>query len=374
MRVLVSGHDGYIGRALVPLLLRGGHDVVGLDTYLYEGCTLGVDDPPIPAIRLDIRDVTAEDLRGFEAVIHLAAISNDPLGDLRPAITSGINHRGTVHLARMAKDAGVTRFLFSSSCSLYGAQGDGYLDENASWNPVTPYGESKLRAEQDLRLLADDDFSPTYLRNATAYGVSSRLRGDLVVNNLVAYAYTTGRVLLKSDGTPWRPLVHIQDIARAFIAIMEAPRELVHNEAFNVGRTSENYQIRQVAEIVESVVPGSSIAFASTAGPDRRNYRVDCDRIAMILPSFQPSWTVRQGAEELLAAFKADGLTVEALEGARYQRIRRVQELLAAGRLDEELRWRHPAPSASRPGHGERPSVKTRGEAATATETEDQGS
>ena len=374
MRVLVSGHDGYIGRALVPLLLQGGHDVVGLDTYLYEGCTLGVDDPPIPAIRLDIRDVTADDLRGFEAVIHLAAISNDPLGDLRPAITSGINHRGTVHLARMAKDAGVTRFLFSSSCSLYGAQGDGFLDENASWNPVTPYGESKLRAEQDLRLLADDAFSPTYLRNATAYGVSSRLRGDLVVNNLVAYAYTTGRVLLKSDGTPWRPLVHIQDIARAFIAIMEAPRELVHNEAFNVGRTSENYQIRQVAEIVESVVPGSSIAFASTAGPDRRNYRVACDRIALILPNFQPSWTVRQGAEELLSAFKADGLTVEELEGARYQRIRRVQELLAAGRLDEDLRWRHLAPPASRPGHGERPSVATRGEAGTVIEMEGQGS
>ncbi len=205
MRVLVSGHDGYIGRALVPLLLAGGHEVVGLDTYYYEGCVLGVDDPPIPAIRADVRDVTASQLAGFDAVLHLAAISNDPLGDLRPEITDSINHLGTTHLAREAKKAGVPRFLFSSSCSLYGAQGDQVLDEHAGWNPVTPYGESKLRAEQDLHELADDDFSPTYLRNATGYGVSSRLRGDVVVNNLVAYAYTTGRVYMKSDGTPWRP-------------------------------------------------------------------------------------------------------------------------------------------------------------------------
>ncbi len=318
---------------------QAGHDVVGLDTYYYEGCVLGVDDPPIPAIRADVRDIRAAQLTGFDAVMHLAAISNDPLGDLRPEITDSINHLGTTHLAREAKKAGVTRFLFSSSCSLYGAQGDQILDEQAGWNPVTPYGESKLRAEQDLHELADDDFSPTYLRNATGYGVSSRLRGDVVVNNLIAYAYTTGRVYMKSDGTPWRPLVHIQDISRAFIALMEAPRELVHDEAFNVGRTTENYQIRQVAEIVEEIVPGSRITFAPTAGPDKRNYRVSCDKISRVIPAYQPTWTVRQGAQELLDSFRANHLTVEALEGTRFQRIRSVQELLREGRLDDDLRW-----------------------------------
>jgi len=339
MHVLVTGHDGYIGRALVPLLLSAGHDVVGLDTYYYEGCVLGSDDPPIPSIRADIRDIKAADLRGLDAIMHLAAISNDPLGDLRPEITDSINHLGTTHLAREAKKAGVPRFLFSSSCSLYGAQGDQVLDEHAGWNPVTPYGESKLRAEQDLHELADDDFSPTYLRNATGYGVSSRLRGDVVVNNLVAYAHTTGRVYMKSDGTPWRPLVHIQDISRAFIALMQAPREVVHDEAFNVGRTSENYQIRQVAQIVEETVPGSHITFAPTAGPDKRNYRVNCDKISRVVPAYQPTWTVRQGVQELLESFRTNHLTVEALEGSRFQRIRSVQELLREGRLDDELRW-----------------------------------
>jgi nucleoside-diphosphate-sugar epimerase len=277
MRVLVTGHDGYIGTVLVPMLLDAGHDVVGLDNFLFEECTFGTNVVQPPALRMDVRDVTAADLEGFEAVLHLAAISNDPLGNLNPDTTYDINHRAASHLAAEAKKAGVTRFVFSSSCSLYGRAGDDFLDEEADFNPVTPYGESKVLAEADMRKLADDDFSPTYLRNATAYGVSSRLRGDLVVNNLVGYAVTTGDVLIKSDGTPWRPLVHIEDISRAFVAVLHAPREIVHDEAFNVGITSENYRISEVGSIVEEVVPGSRVRYAEGAGPDTRCYRVDCE-------------------------------------------------------------------------------------------------
>jgi nucleoside-diphosphate-sugar epimerase len=341
MRVLVSGHNGYIGTALVPILLDAGHDVVGLDTFLFGDCTVGADDAaPVAAHRVDIRDVEPAllDGQGFDAVVHLAGISNDPLGDLNPEVTYDINHRGTVRLAAAAKAAGIPRFLFSSSCSLYGAAGDDALDEWAKFNPVTPYGESKVLAEQDLHDLADDDFSPTYLRNATAYGMSARLRGDLVVNNLVAYAFATGEVFLKSDGTPLRPLVHIEDISRAFLAVLEAPRELVHDEAFNVGRTSENYRIRDVADIVKDVVGGSDIAFAATAGPDIRNYRVDCDKIAAALPAFQPTWTVRAGAEQLAAAFTDIGLTAEDITSARLQRIEHIKARLAAGGLSSDLR------------------------------------
>lgn len=338
MRVLVTGHNGYIGCSLVPLLQRAGHEVVGLDSYLYERCTFGDDVPDPPAIRRDVRDVEIGDLEGFDAVIHLAAISNDPVGDLAPDVTYEINHRAASRLAELAKRAGVERFLFSSSCSLYGAAGDDFLDESAAFNPVTPYGESKVLAEQDMRALADDDFSPSYLRNATAYGLSPRLRGDLVVNNLAAYAYTTGEVLLKSDGSPWRPLVHIEDIARAFLAILEAPRELVHDEAFNVGRTEENYQIRDVGSIVEEVIPDSRVAYADGASPDIRNYRVDCDKLARTLPAFQPRWTVRDSVEELLAAFVRHGLEYEDFLSRRFMRIRHVRELQREGGLDERLR------------------------------------
>jgi nucleoside-diphosphate-sugar epimerase len=271
VRVLVTGHDGYIGTRLVPLLQSHDHEVVGLDTSLFSGGSFGPAPAPVPSLDVDIRDVTAEHVAGFDAVIHLAALSNDPLGDLDPATTFDINHAGTLAVARAAKSAGTARFLFSSSCSLYGAQGDDLLDERATFNPVTPYGESKVLAERDLRAMADERFSPTYLRHATAYGVSPRLRGDLVVNNLTGYACATGEVLLKSDGSPWRPLVHVEDISLAFLAVLEADRDLVHDEAFNVGRTDECYQVRDVAAIVERSVSGSRIAFSKGAGPDIRN-------------------------------------------------------------------------------------------------------
>jgi nucleoside-diphosphate-sugar epimerase len=340
MKVLVTGHAGYIGSVLIPMLLAAKQEVTGLDTDFFAGCDFHREPAGVPALRKDLRDVTVADLKGFDAVIHLAALSNDPLGDLNPDCTYGINHRASVRLGELAKAAGVPRFIFSSSCSLYGlSAGDGLLDEGAAFNPVTAYGESKVRVEQEVSPLADDSFSPTFLRNATAYGVSPRLRADLVVNNLVGYAYTTGEVLIASDGTPWRPLVHVEDIARAFIAVLQAPRERIHNQAFNVGRTGENYQIRDVAAMVEEVVPGCRVKYAEGGGPDLRCYRVNCDKIARTLPEFQPRWTVRRGIEQLYTAFRDHGLTVEEFTGSRYIRIKHISSLLATGRLDAALRW-----------------------------------
>jgi len=343
MRVLVTGHSGYIGTVLVPMLLDDGHDVAGLDSDLFAACSFGDGMRRIPELRKDVRDVAVADLYGYDAVIHLAALSNDPLGDLDPQLTYEINHAASVRLARLAKEAGVTRFVFSSSCSNYGAAGDELLDEGAAFRPVTPYGVSKVRVEQDVATLADDTFSPTFLRNATAYGVSPRLRFDLVLNNLVAWAYSTGRVYIKSDGTPWRPIVHVQDIARAFIAVLDAPRERVHNQAFNVGRADENYRIRELAEIVLETVPNCRIEFAKDAGPDKRCYRVDCRKIAQALPDFKPQWTARTGARQLYEAFKRVRLQVEDFEGIRYKRIDHLRHLLESGRLDATLRWRAPA-------------------------------
>ncbi len=341
MRVLVSGHHGYIGSILVPLFGAAGHEVVGLDTYMYEGCDFGEElAPAVPAIRKDVRDATPADLEGFDAVIHLAALSNDPVGDLNPDCTFAINHRASVSLARAAKQAGVERFLFASSCSLYGAAGQDWIDESAEFNPVTPYGESKVLAERDIGALADDSFSPTFLRNATAHGLSSRHRGDLVVNNLTAFAFATGEVLMQSDGTPWRPLVHIEDISRAFLGLMQAPREQVHREAFNVGADEENYRIRDIARIVEETVPGSRIALADGAGPDKRSYRVSFAKLQRAFPELHPKWTVRASVEQMLTAYRDNGLDIADFKGSRFMRIARLKELMAAGRLDEALRWK----------------------------------
>jgi nucleoside-diphosphate-sugar epimerase len=340
MRILVTGHKGYIGTVMVPMLLQAGHTVVGLDSDLFEQCTFCRGILDVPDLRVDLRDLKLEDLAGFDAVIHLAALSNDPLGDLNPDITYDINHAASVRLARLAKEAGVPRFLYSSSCSSYGKAGDDLVDETAELHPITAYAISKVRVEQAVTRLADDRFSPTFLRNATAYGVSPRLRFDLVLNNLAAWAFAKGRVHIKSDGTPWRPIVHIEDIARAFLAVLAAPREVVHNEALNVGQTSENYRIRELAEIVQDVVPGSRIDYALDGGPDPRCYRVNFGKIQRLLPEFKPQWNARRGAEELYAAYREGGLVIEDCEGPRFKRIDHLKHLLATGQLDATLRWR----------------------------------
>jgi nucleoside-diphosphate-sugar epimerase len=340
MHILVTGHKGYIGTVMIPMLLAEGHDVVGFDSDLYEECTFGDGIQDVPEKRKDIRDIEASDLAGFDAVVHLAGLSNDPLGDLNPTLTYEINHLASVRMAQLAKEVGVTRFIFSSSCSTYGLAGENLVKEDAAFNPVTPYGISKVLVEQEIMKLAEPNFSPIFLRNATAYGVSPRLRFDLVLNNLVAWAFTTGWVYMKSDGTPWRPIVHIEDISRAFIAILNAPREVVHNQAFNVGVTEENYQIKELAKIVKETIPKCHIEFAKDAGPDKRCYRVDFSKLQQTLPEFKPKWNARQGIEQLYTAYKKIGLTLEGFEGPKYKRIAHIKKLLSNDRLDKTLRWK----------------------------------
>jgi nucleoside-diphosphate-sugar epimerase len=335
---------------MVPTLRAAGHEVVGLDIGLYDQCDFGAPPDPTPDLGIDLRDVEPQHLRGFDAVIHLAALSNDPLGDLDRELTYEINLHASVRLARAAREAGVSRYLFASSCSLYGAGVDGLLDESAPFNPITAYGESKIRVEQEVSQLADARFSPVFLRNATAYGVSRRLRADVVVNNLVGHALTTGKVLLQSDGTPWRPLVHIRDMHAGFLAALTAPREAVHNQAFNIGRTSENYRIRQVAELVAEVVPGCEVAFAPGASADSRNYRVSFAKAETRLPGFAPHWTLREGIVELYEAYKRHGLTAEEFLGPRYYRLKAVRGLQDRGLLDAHLRRPVPATSGAAPG------------------------
>ena len=344
MKILLTGHHGYIGSVCGPLLEDAGHEVVGLDTLFYRDCDLSSARIPSTAtLLLDVRDVRPEQLEGFDAVIHLAALSNDPIGDFSPELTREINFEATVSLAQAAREAGVRRFVFASSCSMYGASPDEAVDESAPLKPLTVYAESKVRSEEALAALAGADFAPVSMRNATAYGVSARLRVDLVLNNLVGWAYTTGKVKILSDGTPWRPLIHIEDLSRAALAAAEAPEDVVRGEAFNVGRDDENYQIRELGDIVGDVVPGSEIEYAGSGDPDPRSYRVSFAKLARALPDLELTWTARAGAQELADAYRAADLTLEQFESDRYTRLKRLRLLLDRGDLDPMLRWREAA-------------------------------
>jgi nucleoside-diphosphate-sugar epimerase len=344
VKVLLTGHHGYIGSVCGPLLAEAGHDVVGLDTLFYRDCDLASAPGRSTAeLLLDVRDIRPEQLEGFDAVVHLAALSNDPIGDFSPQLTREINFEATISLARAAREAGVGRFVFSSSCSMYGAASDDAVDESAPLTPLSAYAESKVRSEEALAELAEPGFAAVSLRNATAYGVSPRLRVDLVLNNLVGWAHTTGKVKIMSDGTPWRPLIHIEDISRAALAALEAPEDLIRGEAFNVGRDSENYQVRELGDIVQDVVPGSQVEYAGAGDPDPRSYRVSFAKLARAFPDLRLSWTARAGAEELATAYRAADLTLADFESDRFTRLKRLRTLIDRGALDSSLRWREAA-------------------------------
>jgi nucleoside-diphosphate-sugar epimerase len=339
LKILVTGDRGYIGTVMVPYLQRLGHQITGLDTeYYYDG---DLTPPPsgYTCIRKDVRDVTGDDLEGFEAVIHLAALSNDPLGDLKPELTYEINYHASVRLAELARETGVRRFLYASSCSLYGAAGDQTLKEDSPLRPLTPYAESKVRTEEALSKLASGSFAPVYLRSATVYGVSPRLRLDIVLNNLAGWAVTVGKIRIMSDGSPWRPILHVQDIAQAFACVLEGPAELVSDQAFNVGANSENYQVRDLAAIVQQVAPACSVEYSGKASPDPRNYRVDFSKLARTFPAFRPRWTALEGARELYGAYRAAGMSLEDFQDRKFTRLKHLRYLLETRRLDDSLRW-----------------------------------
>jgi nucleoside-diphosphate-sugar epimerase len=347
MKVLVTGHHGYIGSVMAPFLHDAGLTVVGIDTFFYEGCDLVADRIALPSARGDVRDLTVDALTGFDAVVHLAALSNDPLGDLNPRWTYDVNLNGTVSLARAAKEAGVPRFLFASSCSMYGtADVSELVTEEAPLVPLTPYAESKVRAEEELGRLADDDFSPVYMRNATVYGVSPRLRADVVLNNLVGWAFTTRTVKVLSDGTPYRPIVHVEDVARAALALLEAPVDMIHDQAFNVGADSENYRVSELAEITRDTVPGSTIEYAEGGGPDPRSYRVDFGKFSRAFPDHRPRWSAREGARELFSAYRQANLSLDTFQGDRFVRLAHLKLLIEKQELGDDLRWRQAAEAA----------------------------
>jgi nucleoside-diphosphate-sugar epimerase len=339
MRVLVTGNLGYVGSVLTPMLADRGLEVWGFDTGFYKECLMGAAPGGVAKqITKDLRDVTADDLKGVEAVVHLAALSNDPIGELNPALTRQINLEASNRLAAIAKETGVSRFVFASSCSIYG-QSDGVLTENSTMNPLTEYARSKVEFEKSLRSLASDAFSPVSLRNGTAFGYSPRLRMDVVVNNLTGWAVTTGQVKLLSDGRAWRPLVHVEDMGRAMLAALTAPRERMHDQIFNVGREEDNHMIRNIAEMVHGVVPKTEVTFAPGVSTDARDYRVSFAHIRERLPEFEPAWSVEKGVHQLYDAYQAHHLTYEQFNGPRYTRLKQLQHLMQQGALDQNLAW-----------------------------------
>ena len=341
MRVLVTGSEGYIGTIFVPMLLERGYDVVVLDTCFLTHRRFVPGIVSYPLVKKDVRDIERSDVEGFDAIVHLAALSNDPMGALNPELTDAINHKASIRVAELARDAGASRFIFASSCSIYGAGQSDSLDENSSFNPLTAYARSKVDTEQGLQALANDTFSPVYIRNGTAYGLSPRMRFDLVLNNLTGWGYTTGKVTLLSDGTAWRPLVHIKDISLAMLAALEAPRDLIHNQAFNVGVKNANYQIRTIAESVAEIVPDSTVTFAEGVEADTRNYNVSFNKIHTVLGDyFSPSWEIADSIEEIYQACKESDISYEVFDGPEYMTIKGLKKLLSENKLDDQLRWR----------------------------------